>query len=76
MFWKTKEPWKPKRDTKKESWHVWFAWFPVDCGIHTVWLERVARRYDYYKMKYEYITLAAFKRNQQQAADFEANYHL
>jgi hypothetical protein len=36
------------RPSKKDSWHRWFAWYPVlDCG-DIYWLETVVRKRTYH----------------------------
>lgn len=48
-------------DMKKESWHVWFAWYPVTVNHKKVWLENVLRKgilrcrfYDACRWEYKY----------------------
>lgn len=33
------------RDRRKRRWKRWFAWRPVHCHCHTVWLEKVSYRH-------------------------------
>lgn len=36
--------WTP-RSIKRQEWHRWWAWYPVDDGAERVWLEWVERRH-------------------------------
>lgn len=41
------------RRLRLSRWHVWFAWYPIDVGKYTIWLQRVnRRRYDGYSWEY------------------------
>lgn len=33
-------------DYNAKEWHIYFAWFPVDCQGTTAWLETVMRQRD------------------------------
>lgn len=47
---------KIKSSRQLESWHRWFAWFPVPVDNYYVWLEYVYRKaqWDPYGWSYDY----------------------
>lgn len=39
---------------KRQVWHRWFAWYPVEVDNYIVWLQYAERRYDYWGRFSEY----------------------
>lgn len=35
---------KPLEYKVLKDWHRWFAWYPVEIGLKTIWLEHVERK--------------------------------
>lgn len=52
---------KLARQKARQTWHKWFAWFPVSMRGHKkIWLETVYRKEDNYKGNWKYQTLMDF----------------
>lgn len=52
---------KLAKQKARQTWHKWFAWFPVPLKGHKkIWLETVYRKEDNYEGNWKYQTLMDF----------------
>jgi len=52
---------KLAKQKARQTWHKWFAWFPVPLNGHKkIWLETVYRKEDNYEGNWKYQTLMDF----------------